>query len=303
MGSSNSHSANFNFNYDAITGNGSMVFGGGWDNIQYTIGESLIIVTIPDSFGTMEGLIIEQTSNAQGTINSYWLDKVINGRVVTLKFRTYTNPDPIRFIAIARARSEGYFVNLNVVSRLLRDTKASTPFNFNYVQSKALTAINSNVDQNGEISYGDKPVLIASEVGQGEGPLANFRLINLNGLSNDASFYRTDVNLTVAGSTLEAKQTPIIELTYDVSQCPNITSIVLQNGVLVVTANITIPKLFINQNINASALGIPGILQFNVVVNGNQAFITPMNGNFNELMGFSNDANILNFSFLIIPTM
>lgn len=294
MGSTNSRSAYFNFNYDAYTGNGSMVLTNGWDNIQYTITDSLITVQIPDSFGPIDNQIVTTVSDNNGIGKLYWLVQTLVNRTVTIKFTTATNPDPIRFIAIARTISSSYNITLNTTGRLIASPEAS--FDFNYVPVKTLTAINSNIDQSGNITYANKPVMVGSSVDQEITPLADFRVISLQGLSNDASFFRTDVNLvTTVGTALTASE---ISLSYDASLCPNITSMVLVNGIIVVTSNIPIPTLFINQNVNSATLNIPGTLQFNITysLDRMQAFITPSKGTFNDLMA-SGDA--LNFSLLI----
>jgi len=256
--------ANFTYDYNPLTGIGSLRLVNGWNNISYdTLNGNQIEIQIPETFGTITDLFLTVQSDANGSRNIYWITRAIQGRFISVYFVTLAGPNPILFNTIARTKSASFNMKLGVSSTPpTYDAQVST-FNFNYVQSKALSSINSDVDQSGVITYGDK---LATESN-----LEELNIVELNGLSNATGYYRLDVTIHNG------------KLTYDTIYAPNVAFVTLQNGIIVVTCNVSTSNLFINSNVNSSLLDVPGTMQINTVSNGNMLYVNPVGGSFNNM--------------------
>lgn len=260
-----------------------------WDSLT-------VKVEVPKTFGSTDRLYRLPQSTPSGVANIYWLTadfEVFLGTTwLVFGFVSTKTGGRVAFNEVAKSIQSSLSMKVLVTSTPPTTAlpKQITTFGFNSVESKDLPSLGSTVNQGGSIVYGDKPVEPSDTM------ISELRIQKMSDLSNDTGYYRTDINLVRPAALAEGG----IELTYDASLCPNITSITLNNGTIVITSNVPVTKLLSHQNINESTLDIPGTLQFDIAFgfDGHTAYLTPHGGNLNDLM---KQGSHINFSLLIVP--
>lgn len=143
-------------------------------------------------------------------------------------------------------------------------SKETMPFDFPYILSRDnLTVASVRIEDDSTLSYTNKQLV------EGDKRLSDVTPGTLIGLSNDQGVYKLIV-------TLKHLSTGIMNVSWDETYCPFITSITVATTHLIVTTSELVPSISIVDNINHSSIIAPGDLQFIASYpSDNVVFMTP----------------------------